>query len=95
MTANDAYRKKMETRLEAIDAEMDRLKAEARSKDADAQLEYAESLSHLKARRAEFERRMDKLRQAGEAVLGDIQAGVENAWKDLDAAMERARARFR
>jgi len=94
MTASDAYEKKMEARLEQIDAEIDKLKAKAKAAEADAQLEYTRHLSDLRQRRDAAGAQLAQLRQAGDDALDDVRAGVENAWKELKDAVDQARSRF-
>jgi len=95
MNATDAYVKKIEARLEELDAEIDRMKAQAKGAEAEVQLEYIRHLSELREKREEAGRKLKELRAAGDDALGDIQAGMENAWKELKNAIDQAKTRFK
>jgi len=95
MTAADAYAKKIESRLEELDAEIDLMKAKAKGAEADAQLEITRHLSDLREKRKEAGSKLTELREARDDALADLQAGMENAWKDLKSAVDQARERFK
>ena len=94
MTVKDAYLKKIEARLLALDAEITSMKAKAKAVDAEAQIEYTQALSDLRELRKNSARKFDALRDAGEMALDDVIAGMENAWKELNVAMDQAKSRF-
>ena len=95
MSAAEAYAKKIEGRLEELDAEIARMKAKAKGAEAEAQLEYTRHLSELREKRMEAGSKLKELREAGDDALADIQAGMENAWKELKSAVDQARTRFK
>ena len=94
MNAAEAYAKKIEARLEELDAEIDLMKAKAKGASAEAQLEYTRYLSEMREKRKEAGRKLEQLRAAGDNALADIQAGMENAWKELKGAVDQAKSRF-
>lgn len=95
MTVEEAYAKKVEARLEELDAEIAMMKAKAKGAEADAQLEYTRHLSELRKKREEAGRKLKDLREAGEGAMDDLQAGMENAWKELKNAVDQAKTRFK
>ena len=94
MSVEEAYAKKVEARLEELDAEIGLMKAKAKGAEADAQLEYTRHLSELRKKREEAGRKLNELREAGDDAMDDLQAGMENAWKELKNAVDQAKTRF-
>lgn len=95
MSEKGAYLKKLEAQLEEWDAEIDRLRAKAKSARADAQLAYEKQLNELRAKRKQAVDRMEELRHASEGAWRDMKAGLDAAWSSLHDALNKARARFR
>lgn len=77
MSAAEVYAKKIEARLEELDAEIDLMKAKAKGAEAEAQLEYTRHLSDLREMRKDAGNKLQALREAGDDALGDVQAGME------------------
>jgi DNA repair exonuclease SbcCD ATPase subunit len=94
MSASEAYAKKIEARLDELDVGIDRMKAKAKGADAEAQLEYTRQLSGLREKRDAAGRKFDALRAAGDEALDEVRADMENAWKELKAAVDTAQSRF-
>lgn len=89
-----AYTEKMKAKLDEWDAEIQKLEAKARQAEADARLEYEDEVRELKQKRSETRAKLDELGQAGGQAWSDMQSGVESAFDDLSAALDRARKRF-
>jgi chromosome segregation ATPase len=95
MGSTDASERKMEARLEEIDAEIAKLKAKAKGAEADAEIEYEKHLSELRERREEVSERLARLKDAGDDAAGDLRTGLEDAWRALGEALDKAKSRFR
>ena len=95
MNERDAYVEKMKSRLDAWNAEIDRLEARAREAEADARIRYAKQIESLKAQRAEAEEHLARLRTAGDAAWKDFTTGIEGAWDAMEDALKSALSRFR
>lgn len=94
MSKKKQYAKKFEGKLEEIDAEIDRLKAQAKQKDADARLQAEDEIDELKQRREKASARLDELQDASEDAWDDVKSGFELAWQNLENATRSATARF-
>jgi len=90
----DAYVEKMKAKLDEWNADIAKLEAKARQKEADAQKRYQERIASLKEKRKAVEEELDKLRRAGSDAWEDLKAGFEMAADSLGEALRSARSRF-
>lgn len=90
----DAYVNKMKAKLDEWNADIAKLEAKARQKEADAQQQYQARIASLKEKRESVEETLDKMRRAGTDAWDDLKAGVENAADSLGEALRSARSRF-
>jgi len=94
MNEREEYQKKLQAKLDEWQANIDRMKAQARQAEADAKIEYEKKIEELHAQREEMAEQLEKLRQSQSAAWSDIKAGVEKAWDDMNKAMQDAWKRF-
>lgn len=94
MAEKEAYREKAEARLELLDARIDALKAKAKSAKADAEIKYQEQIEKLNEKRADVRAQLDELAQKGEEAWQEFKAGVEQAFGELQGAIDAAVARL-
>lgn len=87
--------KEIEARIEAMSAEIRKLKAEADKAGADARARMFEEVRRLEAQEDEARAQMRKMRDAGQGALDDMMKGAEKAWKTLADSVEKAQKRFR
>lgn len=90
----DAYRQKLEARLDQWRAEIDKLQAKAVEVSADTRIQYAEQMEKLESQQAEARRRLEELDDASGEAWKDLTSGIEKAWNDLGEAVKRARERI-
>ena len=88
-------RMEMEARLDEIDAEIRKLKAEADKQGAEARSRMHEEIRKLEAQQDEARDQVRKMRDAGSAAFEDMMKGAENAWKALADSVDQARKRFK
>ena len=93
-TTRDAYVQKIKAKLDEWNAEIDRLEAQARQKEADAQTRLQEQIDQVKAKRRAAEEKLDDVRQAGGDAWEDLKSGVELAAEAVGDALRSARSRF-
>ena len=93
-TTRDAYVQKIKAKLDEWNAEIDRLEAQARQKEADAQTSLQEQIDQVKAKRRAAEEKLDDVRQAGGDAWEDLKSGVELAAEAVGDALRSARSRF-
>ena len=95
MSDKTAYTRKLEAEIEEWNAEIDLLRAKAKSASADAQLDYEQQIDDLKSKRDEMEGKLQELNDASADAWEDVKRGVDRAWKDMSAAVDAAASRFR
>ena len=93
-TTRDAYVQKVKAKLDEWNAEIDRLEAQARQKEADAQTRLQEQIDQVKAKRQTAEEKLDDVRQAGGDAWEDLKSGLELATEAVGDALRSARSRF-
>jgi hypothetical protein len=94
MSLLDAYRQKLEARIQEHKAQLDLLKARARKVAATGLIlgydELAEADKHLENARAKFK----ELKGAGGSALVEIKSGVKQALADLKTSTQKAAQHF-
>jgi chromosome segregation ATPase len=68
----EAYIERLETKLKEWSAEIDKLKAKAERSEVKIKEEYHKRIEDLRARRDDIKKRIQKLKEAGEAFLTDV-----------------------
>ncbi|MGR3314064.1 hypothetical protein [Roseovarius indicus] len=95
MDQQQAYKQKYEAKLEEWQAEIDKLRAQAKGASADSQIDYEKQLDELRQRRDEMQAQVEKLKSSQGEAWTDMKAGAEKAWTEMSSAMEKARSRFK
>lgn len=95
MSTKDTYVRKMHSKLDQWNAEIDKLVAKADAARDDARSEYHERIEELKAKRDEAGKKLASLQESGEDAWEDLKTGVEMAWDAIGEAVESAKARFK
>ena len=95
MSLRDAYRLKMEARLEEQIARLNLLKAQAKGAVADGKIMAYEELIEAERKLAELKTKMTELREASESAWGTMKDGVERAVTDLGEACKKAAETFK
>ena len=95
MASKEAYRKKLEAKLDEWDAKLDVLAAKAGNASADARIGYENELAALKVKRAAAREKLGELSKRGENAWEDMKGGMENAWDEMGKAIDKVAARFK
>ena len=90
----DAYVKKMKAKLDEWNAEIAKLEAQAKQKEADAQVRYQDEIETLKDRRNAAKEKLDKIREGGSEAWNDLKGGFEQAVDSIGDALRSAQSRF-
>jgi DNA repair exonuclease SbcCD ATPase subunit len=90
-----AYVEKTEAQLREWGTEIDLLKAKAEKAKAEVKVAYLKQVKELKSKQESVKRRFRELRASGDEAWEDFKGEVEEATKDLKAALKRAASRFK
>lgn len=90
----DAYVEKMKAKLDEWNAEIAKLEAKAKQKEADARMDIEKQIEELKEKRSKANEKLEQMSSAGESAWNDLKAGVEQAADALGDALKAARSRF-
>ena len=94
MDEKNAYRQKLEARLDQWRAEIDKLEARTVEASADARLKYKGEIKELRAKQDEAREKLDELGDAQGQAWNDLKSGLEVAWDELGKAVRNATGRF-
>jgi uncharacterized coiled-coil DUF342 family protein len=95
MSKRDDYVRKMHSKLDEWNADIDRLAAKAGEIKAEARAEYDKQIQDLRSKRADAKKKLEDAEKAGEDAWEDLKGGLELAWKAVGEAFDSAKSRFR
>ena len=95
MSTRDDYIRKMHSRLDHWNADIDRLAAKADQLAADVRVEFDAQIAALRSRRDDARKKLEQLQNAGEGAWQDMKAGMEMAWDAIGEAVDSAKSRFK
>jgi DNA repair exonuclease SbcCD ATPase subunit len=95
MTTKDKMLEKAEGRLKQIDAEIDRMLAQAAATEAEARLAMEREIAAVEEKRTAFRNKVSELKAATDDASDDLREGFERAWASLSDALGRTAVRFR
>ncbi|MCR9113597.1 MAG: hypothetical protein NXH84_10000 [Rhodobacteraceae bacterium] len=90
MTDKEAYEQKLQARLEEWQANIDKLRAQAKEAGADAQIQYQKQIDEMREQREALEAKLKDIQNAQSAAWADIKTGADKAWDDMSKAMQDA-----
>ncbi len=90
-----AFLKRVQSTLETLDAEIDRLAEKAGKVSRDARIRYDEELAVLRMKREAVDEKIQRVREAGADSWGLLKVGVQAATDDLEKAIGKALERLR
>ena len=95
MSTKDEYIRKMHSRLDQLNNEIDVLTAKVSHVEEKVRAEYRQQIDVLRSKRDDAQKRMNELQQTGESAWEDMKAGVELAWEAIGEALDSAKSRFK
>jgi hypothetical protein len=95
MTSQDQYQKLAEAKFEEIAARLQQFKAQAKQGNAKARIEFERQIDQLQDRKAQVEKKLRDLKNAGEDAYAELKTGVETALDEMKSALEEATAKFK
>lgn len=95
MSMKDAYKQKLQARLDEWSAEIDKLQAKADYAEADAKLEYYKEIEELRTMQESAANKLADLEDASDDAWEHLKAGTESAWHSFGNAIKSAAAKFK
>jgi outer membrane murein-binding lipoprotein Lpp len=95
MSTREEYIRKMQSKLEEWNSEIDTLSTKAAKVTTDVKSEYSEQIEALKEKQANARQKIEELQHAGESAWGDLKSGIDLAWTAMGEAIDSARSRFK
>ena len=95
MSTKEDFVRKLHTKLDQWNAEIDALSAKADQAEAGARAEYHKQLEALRSKRDHARSKLREVESASESAWQDLKAGVELAWESVSEAIRSATARFK
>ena len=95
MSTKDEFVRKMHSKLDHWNADIDALSARAAAAEADARVEYQKQIEALRSKRDDARAKLRLLEDASENAWEDMKAGVELAWDVVSESVRSATARFK
>ena len=94
MSMKEAYEKKLQSKLDEWNTDIDKLKAKADSAEADAQLEYYKQIEELRSMQEAARKKLEELKDTSDDAWEDLKAGIDSAWDSLSRSIKSAFSRF-
>lgn len=94
MSKRDDYVQTLHAKIDAWNAEIDKLQSKADQIEADSRVEYRNQIEMLKQKRNEIEKKVAEMTRSGEAALEDLKAGADLALEAMNEAINSATSRF-
>lgn len=85
MKTKDAYKQKVEAELELVKANLDVLKAKAKSATADMRISSSQEIKTLEKNYAIVQVKLSELGEVGEGAWEHLKRDIENSWDSLRA----------
>ncbi len=82
-----AYQEKIEAQLKEWQSEVDKLKAQAQGKSADAKIEYGKKVKELEKKMEQSKEKLEGLKKAGESTWEEVKKEVEKETNELKAQL--------
>jgi flagellar biosynthesis chaperone FliJ len=95
MSKKEAYKQKLEAKLELEQSKLAELKAKAKSSAADVRYQYEKQIDELEEVADDVKHKLKELDEAGEDAWEKLKDGVESAWDSLSTAVKDATAKFK
>jgi flagellar biosynthesis chaperone FliJ len=95
MNKREAYKQKLEAKMELEQSKLAELKAKLESSAADVRYQYAKQVDDLEQTVDDVKRKLKELDEAGEDAWEKLKDGVESAWETLSTAVKDASAKFK
>jgi uncharacterized membrane protein len=95
MITKDAYKLKIESEVELVQAKLSEFKARAKITTADARIKYAQQVEALEQKVDDTKAKLKELGNASDDAWVQFKGGVEQAWDGFSTAVSDLAAKFK
>ncbi|MGP0566067.1 MULTISPECIES: coiled coil domain-containing protein [unclassified Nitrospina] len=95
MGKKEEYINWMQSKLDEVSADIDKLKAKANQAEAKAQVKYLDEVEAMRKKKADVQAKLTDVQTAGEGAWEDLKTGLDKSWDDLKSGVESAWSRFK
>lgn len=88
------YKEKTKAQIEEWEADLKKLRAQAKQKDADEKIRLEERIGMLEQKLEKGKSRFEELKESGEEAWETMKGGLDEAWEDLSSAFKEAWGKF-
>ena len=88
------YQEKAKAQLEEWEADLDKLRAKARQKEADDKIHLEEKIRDLEMKLEKGKTKYNELKASGGSAWESVKEGMDAAWNDLTSAFKEAKSKF-
>ncbi|MBA3007110.1 MAG: hypothetical protein KKB91_11715 [Proteobacteria bacterium] len=88
MSTKNAYRQKIESELELVEARFAEFKARGKGLAADARIKHSQLVEDLEQKSAATKKKLKALGEASDDTWEELKDGVESTWAKLQAALK-------
>jgi len=81
--------------MEKWQAEIDKLKAQSKERNAEAEIEYNKKVHQLEQKKKAFQSKLQDVKNASSDAWESLKDGLQKASKDLGDAIESASKQFK
>lgn len=78
-----AYRRKLEAKLDEMKAELDKVQARINEAKADTEVNYIKRLEDLRSKRNDLQQRLSGVRDTAESTWKDMKTTLDESWDRL------------
>ena len=94
MISRDEYVQKLKTQLDQWNAEVAKLEVRAKAAQDDMKASYEHQLAQFRSRRDEGVAQLQRLQAASAQAWSEMTKGVDDSWRAMREAFDRARSQF-
>jgi predicted nucleic acid-binding Zn-ribbon protein len=95
MTEKKDFLEKQKEQIAEWNKMIEELMQTAKKTQVEASVKFENYIEDLKERLEDMRLKMEDVKKSGDTGWHDLRTGMENAWKDLANAFEKARSRFK
>ena len=90
----EEFQKKLDTRLNELDAEIAKLREKGRGRKDEAKAKWDQKMTELETKRDAARAKLAEVRDSSAEAWKDVQKGAHSAWNELDEAFRDASKEF-